>query len=163
MSLSRRIAVALDEPLAPGAGQPGTISAEEAPHRLTLAVQAANPVGVEVVNLAFSDTDPDQPERSLDDLKAWADRVATRVTYLMEPLVLLEVDSQGGEAELRSQKPTAREGRRTFYEVRLNRQGTLRIVRVAFDEADRSRREISFQLTREVLERLTDDLVATAG
>jgi hypothetical protein len=94
-------------------------------------------------------------------LKAWGDRVAARVTYLMEPLVVIEVDPVGGEVELRSQSPTARNGQRTYYEVRMNRQGTLRLGRVAFDEQTRRRSAVTCQLTREVIERLTDDLVAS--
>lgn len=162
MSLSRQIAAALDDLSAIG-GTPHEITAEAGPHRLTLAVRVASPVGVEVLALEFAVSDPARPERSLDDLRAWADRVAARVTYLMEPLVLLEVDPAGGEAELRSQSPTARDGRRAYYEVRLNRQGTLRLHRVSFEESDRRRRDTPFQLTREVLERLADDLAATAG
>jgi hypothetical protein len=160
MSLSRRIAAALDEFHARGHATPAVVEAAEAPHRLSLSVAQASPVGVQLDGLAFA---ADGPERSTEALRAWADRVAARVTYLMEPLVLLEVDPEGGEAELRSRQPTAREGRRAFYEVRLNRAGTLRLRRVAFDEADRRRADAPFQLSREVLERLADDLVATAG
>jgi hypothetical protein len=159
MSLSRRIAAALADFSAAGAA-PGTVEAAEGPHRLALAARHANPVGVEADRLDFH---AEGPERSADELRAWADRVAARVTYLMEPVVLLEVDAQGGEAELRSQTPTARDGRRAYYEVRLNCSGALRLHRLAFDEADRRRVETPFQLTREVLERLADDLVATAG
>ncbi len=162
MSLSRQIAAALDD-LSAISATPHDLTAESGPHRLTLSVRLASPVGVEVEALEFAVHDPSRPERSLDDLRAWANRVADRVTYLMEPLVLLEVDADGGQAELRSRNPTARDGRRAYYEVRLHRQGTLRLHRVAFDEADHKRRETHFQLSREVLERLTDDLVATAG
>ena len=56
----------------------------------------------------------------------------------MEPLVVLEVDAQAGEAELRSQAPTPRGDRRSFYEVRLRREGSLHLQRVAFDEATRA-------------------------
>lgn len=159
MSLSRQIAAALDDLSAIGAA-PHELTAESGPHRLTLTVRVASPVGVEVEALEFT---AQGPERSLDDLRAWADRVANRLTYLMEPLVLLELDADGGTAELRSQSPTARDGQHAYYEVRLNRQGTLRLRRLAFEEADRKRRETPFQLSREVLERLADDLAATAA
>ena len=68
----------------------------------------------------------------------------------MEPLVVLEVDAVGGEVELRSQSPSARDTLRSFYEVTLRREGTLHLRRVAFDAADRRRRPIACQLTREV-------------
>ena len=75
---------------------------------------------------------------------------------------MLEVDAQGGEVELRSQSPTPRGQLRSYYEVRLNKAGTLRLDRVGFDPSDRRRRPMQFQLSREVLERLADDLADTA-
>ena len=81
----------------------------------------------------------------------------------MEPLKVLEIDAGGGEVQIRSQTPTARGDQRGFYEVRLFRQGTLRLERFAFDEATRQRQPTACQITREVLERLADDLVASVA
>jgi hypothetical protein len=81
----------------------------------------------------------------------------------MESLVVLEVDPDGGEVELRSRAPSARGGRKSYYEARLSCSGALRLHRVAFDSSDRRRQAVPFQLSREVLERLVDDLVDTAG
>jgi len=94
-------------------------------------------------------------------LKEWDERLAGRVTYLMESLKLLEVDAEGGEAQIRSQNPTARAEQRGYYEVRLSRQGTLRMERFVVDETTRQRRPTPCQLTREVLERLADDITAS--
>ena len=79
----------------------------------------------------------------------------------MEPLKVLEVDAAGGEVHIRSQSPTTRDDQRSYYEVRLFKQGTLRMERSTFDEATRRRRRIPCQLTREVLERLADDVAAS--
>ena len=49
----------------------------------------------------------------------------------MEPLKVLEIDSGGGEVQLRSQNPTARQAERGYYEMRLFRQGMLRMQRFA--------------------------------
>jgi hypothetical protein len=154
--LSRKIAAAVDSN--PG---PGPMSVDDGPHRLTLQLTAASPIGVAFDALEFAATD--KPDWSADALKAWGDRLAARVTYLMEPLVVLEVDAVEGDVELRSQAPTARDTLRSYYEVHLHREGTLRLRRVAFDAADRRRRAVTCQLTREVLERLTDDLVASVA
>ena len=81
----------------------------------------------------------------------------------MEPLVVLEHDPVGGEVELRSQAPTSRGDRRTYFEVRLNQQGTLKLSRIAVVESSRQRHPTSCQMTREVLERLIDDLVESVG
>ena len=81
----------------------------------------------------------------------------------MEPLKVLEVNDQGGEVQLRSQSPTPRADQRAYYEMRLFRQGSLRMERFAFDETTRQRRQVPCQLTRETLERLADDIAATVG
>ena len=90
-------------------------------------------------------------------------RLAGRITYLMEPLKVLEVDSGGGEVQIRSQSPTARDGERGYYEIRLFRQGMLRMQRFIYDASTRQRRESPCQLTREVLERLADDISASVA
>ncbi len=152
--LSRKIAAAVD------AGPcPGPVAVADGPHRLSLDLAASGPAGVSFDALEFAATD--RPEWSADALKAWGDRLASRLTYLMEPLVVLEVDPLGGEVELRSQSPSARDTLRSYYEVRLRREGTLHLRRVAFDLADRRRRPVACQLTREALDRLADDLVAS--
>jgi hypothetical protein len=156
MSLSQKIVAALDA--FPG---PGTIAVEDGPYRLSLDVSAGGPVGVSMERLDF--TVGGRPEWTSDALRAWGDRLAARVTYLMEPLVVVEVDPAAGEVELRSQSPSARSGQRAYYEVRLSRQGTLRLIRTAFDEESRRRRPAPCQITREALEHLADDLVASIG
>jgi len=160
MSLSRRITAALEARPESGA-LPCAVNAEEGPDRLTLHLTATGPVGLAFDALDFATTR--RPEWSVDDLRAWGDRLASRLTYLMEPLVVLEADPLGGEVALRSQAPTPREGHRSYYEVRLGRGGMLRLARVTFDEATRRRKSGTCQMTLEVLERLTDDLVASIG
>ena len=141
---------------------PGPVAAAEGPHRLTLHLTAAGPVG-----LAFDAPrirrGPTGRSCSADALRAWGDRLAARVTYLMEPLVVLEVDAEGGEAELRSQTPSSRDQARTYYEIQLHRAGLLHLRRMAYDPAERRRQAVPCQLTREALDRLADDLVATVG
>lgn len=160
MSLSQKIAAALEARPANGA-LPCDVSVEHEANRLTIHLTASGPVGLAFSTLTLSNQS--RPEWTAEALRRWGDRVASRLTYLMEPLVVLEQDPVGGEVELRSQSPTARGGNRSFYEVRLNRQGTLVLSRVAFDEASRKRQPIACQMTREVLERLTDDIVESAG
>ena len=160
MSLSRKIADALDartdtDPM------PADLTVADGPTRLTLSLTAVAPLGIAFSRLEFS-------TRAFETwtpqgLKSWGDRVARRVTYLMEPLVVLEVDAEAGQVALRSQSPTAREERKSFYEIRLHREGSLTLQRIAFDAATRRRSTVPCQLTREVIERLTDDLVASVG
>jgi hypothetical protein len=98
---------------------------------------------------------------TIKSLKAWGDRIAVRVTYLMEPLVVLEQDALAGDVAIRSHAPTARGDHRAFYEISIGSAGTLRLVRLTFDESSRRRRPIDCMMTREVLERLIDDIIAS--
>lgn len=53
------------------------------------------------------------------DLKSWADQVAARVTGLLEPLTVVEIDAAGQVAQLRSQNPSKRGDKVFYYEVLL--------------------------------------------
>lgn len=156
MSLSRKIAAEVADLVGSHAPSP-CARAEEGTHRIEVPVSLATAVGVECMGFDF--TVADGVERSLEELKGWGGRLASRITYLMEPLAVLEADPVGGEVVLRSKAPTVRNGRRSYYEIHLRKSGLLRFDRVAFDEATRSRHQASCQFTNEVLERLVDDLV----
>ena len=155
MSLSRKIADALDDL---GVG-PGIALASDGPNRETLDVVLTSPIAVECQGLEFVTTVRDT--WSADELKAWGDRITARVTYLMEQLVIVEVDPQKAAVDIRSKTPTPRGDQKGYYRITLDRTGTLRMHRMAYATADRRSSIVPFQLTREVLERLTDDLVAT--
>jgi hypothetical protein len=159
MSLSQKIVAALDAAQTPGA-VPGAVAASEGGHDLTIDVTACGPVGFAFSKLAFST--PDRAGLAPEALRDWADRLASRITYLMEPLVVVEHDPLSGEVELRSELPTARGAVRSYYEIVLSHEARLSLSRVAFDDASRHRHPAHCQMTREVLERLTDDLVTCA-
>ncbi len=158
MSLSKKIAAALDENTKVH-DPPCAVTVDDGPNRLTLNLSALDSVGLAFTALEFAATD--RPEWTPDTLRGWAERLAGRVTYLMEPLKLFEIDSAGGEVQIRSQTPTTRAEQRGYYEVRLFEHGSLRMERYAFDETTRERRRVPCQLTREVLERLADDVAAS--
>ncbi len=160
MSLSRKIVAAVEAAAHAGATSPLPVTATEGPHSLTLDVETASPIGVSCHAVTFH-VDRAQP-LPLDALRAWGERIAARVTYLMEPLIPIEADAIAVEVLLRSKKPGQRPQRRVYYEARLQAAGNLTIGRVEFDETTRQRQPLPCQLTTETLERLADDLVATA-
>jgi hypothetical protein len=160
MSLSKKIAAALDENTRAYV-LPCTVTVEDSTSRLTLDLTALDTVGLAFTTLEFATTG--RSEWSSDALKEWGERLTKRVTYLMEPLKVLEVNDQGGEVQLRSQNPTPRNDQKAYYEMRLFRQGKLRMERFAFDEKARQRRQVPCNLTRETVERLADDIAASAG
>jgi hypothetical protein len=160
MSLSKKIAAVLDENTTVHV-LPCPVAVEEGSNRLTVHLTALDTVGLAFTTLEFANTS--RPEWDSKALQDWGERLANRVTYLMEPLKVIEVDAEGGEVQLRSQGPTSRAQQRGYYEVRLFKQGTLRMERYAFDDATRRRHRAPCQLTREVLERLADDIAASVS
>jgi hypothetical protein len=156
MSLSQKIAAALDGPDA--VVLPCDVAIEDAANRLVVHLTASGPVGLAFESFDFTTgARHDWPHEAL---KAWGDRLAARVTYLMEPLVVLEQDALAGEVAIRSHAPSSRGESRAFYEIRIGRGGNLHLARVAFDESTRRRRGLDCMMTREVLERLIDDIIA---
>ena len=106
---------------------PCEVAVEDGPSRLTLHLSALDSVGLAFSTLEFATTS--RPEWTSEALRGWGERLAGRVTYLMEPLKVFEVDAGGGEVQIRSQSPTARAEQRGYYEIRLFRQGSLRMER----------------------------------
>ena len=91
-------------------------------------------------------------------LKTWAEGVAARVTGLLEPLKVLEVDDARGEALLRSESPAKKGARVTYCEVRLFSLNRAEVRRFAASRADSGREQIAFALTHEVLAKLAGDI-----
>ena len=93
-------------------------------------------------------------------VRPWAERVANRVTGLVEPLKVIEVDDERNEAILRSTSPSKKGSLAQFYEVQLAGVGMATVKRYKADTVAGTRREqVSFALTHEVIAKLADDLV----
>jgi hypothetical protein len=98
---------------------------------------------------------------AVSDLRAWANRTANRVTGLLEPLCIVEVDTDRSEAQLRSQKPTVRGSHRAYYELMLTGGGdaTLRRYQVS-QESAQHREQVAFALTHEALAKVAADIAS---
>jgi len=93
------------------------------------------------------------------DLRAWAEGVAGRLTGLLEPLRVVEVDPVRAEAQLRSQQPTQRGERLFYYEVLLTGSGDAHLRRYQANDAPGHRREqVAFALTHESLAKVALDV-----
>jgi hypothetical protein len=92
-------------------------------------------------------------------LESWAKTIACRVTGLLEPLRIHEVDAARNEALLRSDGPSARGADVYYYEVLVEgtARATLRRFRASRQHTG-SRKQVAFALTNEVLARLVEDL-----
>jgi hypothetical protein len=93
-----------------------------------------------------------------EGLAAWAGRVADKVTGLMEPLKLFEVDEHRGQALLRSESPAQKAEDLHYYEVLLHKTGAATLRRYHNTKQPGKREQVSFVLTREALAKLVEDL-----
>lgn len=99
---------------------------------------------------------------STDGLKQTAERLSARLTYLLEPISPIELDSQGCVVQMRSTPPQKDSDRTSYYELLVSRAGELSLVRYARVGAQ-PREVIPAQVTREVLVRLAGDFAAAAN
>lgn len=89
----------------------------------------------------------------------WAKRTASRVTGLIEPLNVIEIDTSKNEAMLRSTSPSMKGEVASYYEVLLTGTGGATVKRYRADTATGARREqTAFALTHEVVAKLADDM-----
>lgn len=93
-----------------------------------------------------------------DDLCRWAEWICGRVTYLLEPLGVVEVDRQSGVAVVRSKPPHRRGDRIAYYEMLADRNHHASLRRYQYDVRSKKRGAVTFPLTHEQLEILVDDL-----
>ena len=93
------------------------------------------------------------------DLKDRAEEICARVTGLLEPLRVVEVDGEQHLALLRSEQPGQVGEDRFYYEVRLDGQGGCVVRRYQTPHATEPRRQqVTFTLTHEALAKLVRDL-----
>jgi hypothetical protein len=102
------------------------------------------------------------PLTNTPSLKERAEQLASRITGLLEPLRLIEVDDTRSVAQLRSQNPLTRDDERFYYEVMLQGDGTTQLRRFQAVPAPRTdagkRQQVAFTLTHEALAKFVADL-----
>lgn len=92
---------------------------------------------------------------SVQQLRQLGDSLTNRLTYLLEPIGALEIDSEGFTLQLRSNPPQRNDDGRSYYEL-LARKGQVGLCR--FRKVGREPRSvIASEVTREVLLRLVTD------
>jgi hypothetical protein len=96
-------------------------------------------------------------------LKAWAQALSQRVTYLLENIGPLELDPASGQVLIRSTAPDQQAGTASFYEVLLSSHGSgqFTLRRYRSQKGAASREQVDVQVTHEVLRKLVIDLVET--
>jgi hypothetical protein len=99
---------------------------------------------------------------SIDQLQRTAEQLASRLTYLLEPISPIEVDAHGCVVQMRSNPPHKETDLTSYYELLVSRSGELSLCRFS-RAAGEQRQIIPAQVTREVLARLAADFSAVAS
>jgi hypothetical protein len=125
---------------------------------VVLCADGSDQLGCLVWELTLRRTAPANPATTL---QTWAERVVDRVTGLLEPLKLLEVDSLRDEALLRSEEPAQRNGGLFYYELLLKGRGEALLRRYHGTPNGQAKREqVAYALTHEALAKLAADVTA---
>lgn len=90
-------------------------------------------------------------------------RLGKELTYLGEPLRIVELEKHRGKAILRSFPPRRENGTVSFFEMILDAPEGLILTRLAYDRHLGQRSPVPVSLTRDTLERLLADLVDLAS
>lgn len=97
--------------------------------------------------------------RPMAQVKATAEQLSRRLTYLLEPIRPIETDSERCIVQMRSSPPRTDEDRTSYYELLVERSGALSLVR--FEKpAGEIRRRVPIHVTREVFRHLLTDFAA---
>ena len=99
---------------------------------------------------------------TVDSLKALSTKIQQRLTYLLEPISLLEVDAESVSIQMRSSPPQVGDDGRSYYELLVRRGGEVTLRRY-HKAAGQPRQIVPANVTREVLARLADDFVGVIG
>jgi hypothetical protein len=94
----------------------------------------------------------------LDRLKSISDALTARLTYLLEPIGVVEADGDRCAVQLRSSPPKKDEEATSYYELLVRRGGDISLSRYS-KKAGQLRQIVPAHVTREVLERLAEDFV----
>lgn len=118
---------------------------------------AVEPIGCTFQTLGLTTTK--LADSSLDELKTISDGLISRLTYLLEPIGMIEADADRCSVQLRSNPPKKGEDETSYYELMVRRGGDITLSRYG-KKSGQLRQIIPAHVTREVLARLADDFVA---
>src|SRR5262245_652152 len=125
---------------------------------LQLTAERVDTVGCRLTEVDATRTSP-LPEDGAA-LEAHARKAAGRVTGLLEPLRLVEIDRGHHVALLRSDSPANKGDAVSYYEVRFHGRNRLTLARFQASKGSPAQRKtVPFALTHEALAKVVDDLV----
>ncbi len=99
---------------------------------------------------------------STEQLKKVCDSLSSRLSYLLEPIALIETDSDGCVLQMRSNPPSHEEDKTSYYELVASRGGSLKLCRFG-KQSGSSREVVPASVTLEVFHRLVNDFDAAVA
>lgn len=137
----------------------GTLRADLEGGDLTLVDLELDRIGCQFTRLTYQTAR--MRDWDLRQAKQACQNLAQRLSYLLEPIQLIEADAESVIMQMRSMPPSSNDAGLTYYECLVQRGGRIDFQRFRKeDNLDRS--PIRTQLTRETLERLTSDVIQTS-
>ena len=84
--------------------------------------------------------------------------MTSKITYLLEELMIIEEDPVGLKVQLRSKISDESENSHSYFEVILFGDGTISIDRYEIDSEQSQRKNTPFSLTYDVFEKIINDI-----
>lgn len=134
--------------------------ADEGGTRVTCELTALGTLGCTFGHLTVEN--PSLADATVEEVQDIGTHLAKKLTYLLEPIAPIEFDAAGCVVQLRSQPPHHVADSRSYYELLVRRGGSICLRRFTKNNGA-TREQTPASVTREVLERLIDDLVAALG
>jgi hypothetical protein len=138
------------------AGGGGVLTADAPNGRLECDLTSVDAIGCAVDQFSFHTGR--LTGASLEKLKKIGEDLSRRVTYLLEPIAIIEIDAEGITVQLRSSPPSQENGVTTYYELTINPSG-LNLRRYQ-SQSGQPRQAIPAHFTHEALRRLAKDVTA---
>ena len=98
-------------------------------------------------------------DASVDRLKEISQSLVEKLTYLLEPIGMVEADADRCLVQLRSSPPQKGDDGTSYYELMVRRGGDITLSRYS-KKSGQLRQIVPAHVTREVLGRLADDFLA---
>jgi hypothetical protein len=137
------------------AGQSGQlVTFNDGPRTLRCQLVQCDPLGAAITELALESGE--LATADISRLESASQSLCQRVTYLLEPIAPIEIDSTGCVVQMRSMPPRKDDNKHQYYELSLRRGGAVMLHRYE-KQPSAARQIIPALLTHEVLGRLTED------
>jgi hypothetical protein len=138
----------------------GLLQVDTGSGRIEADLLAVDAIGCSFLTLAYS-TDK-LAGLPIDELKKLSESLIARLTYLLEPIGIVEVDRDRASVQLRSKPPQKGDDGTSYYELMVRRGGDVTLSRYQ-KKPGQIREIVSAHVTREVLQRLAEDFVTVVG